>query len=133
MMAEKKQKPQIACCAKCGCTEIQITAWLVANTDELAGEGNEGPLDSCWCPMCQDSEARYEYRDAKKAEVEWMRKEKQIVALRALRAASPELYGALHVLAEQTTAARGTHFRALQRALAIVTEQDRIDNEKKET
>lgn len=40
-------------CGKCGSTNIQVRAWVDANTHEFAGEIDEFS-DSCWCEDCQD-------------------------------------------------------------------------------
>ena len=39
-------------CDKCGCTDVQETAWIHMNTGENTGD--EGPLNRHWCPQCGD-------------------------------------------------------------------------------
>lgn len=41
------------CCPECGCTDIQFTAWVHANTGEPTGD--EGPTDDTWCPQCEEN------------------------------------------------------------------------------
>ncbi|WP_277821299.1 hypothetical protein [Palleniella muris] len=42
-------------CAKCGSTDVQIMAWVDANTNEYRGDVND-PLElkDCWCETCKD-------------------------------------------------------------------------------
>lgn len=47
-------------CKKCKDTNVECTAWLNMNTDEIVSSGNEGPLESCWCPTCEDDNAQIE-------------------------------------------------------------------------
>ncbi len=39
------------CCPECGCTDIQMSAWVYCNT--LVNTQDEGPLDELYCPQCE--------------------------------------------------------------------------------
>lgn len=41
-------------CRVCGDPNIQITAWIDANTLESLDCGVDGPYETCWCPTCED-------------------------------------------------------------------------------
>lgn len=38
-------------CERCGCTDVQESAWRMVNTGEVLD--GEGPLDGCYCPRCE--------------------------------------------------------------------------------
>ena len=38
------------CCSQCGGTNIQVQAWVNANTNEYVDDIGEG---ECWCENCQ--------------------------------------------------------------------------------
>lgn len=38
-------------CSTCGCLDIQLTAWVEANSGEPTGD--EGPSADVWCPECE--------------------------------------------------------------------------------
>jgi hypothetical protein len=38
-------------CPECGCTDVEVSAWVNANTDEVIN--SEGPTDNAWCPQCE--------------------------------------------------------------------------------
>jgi len=40
-------------CPECGCTDVEVGAWVVDNTEEVAGTGQEGASDRAWCPQCE--------------------------------------------------------------------------------
>lgn len=40
-------------CPECGCTDVEVSAWVHANTNELSE--SEGPTDQAWCPQCEAS------------------------------------------------------------------------------
>ncbi len=37
-------------CAACGCTDVEVDAWVHANTGEVIDD--EGPHGEEWCPRC---------------------------------------------------------------------------------
>lgn len=47
---EKTQDSYLAC-PECGCTDVEITAWVCANTDKISD--GDGPGDQAWCPQCE--------------------------------------------------------------------------------
>ena len=40
-------------CSKCGGTNIQMLAWIDANTNEYKGEGPGEETEDNWCEDCQ--------------------------------------------------------------------------------
>ncbi len=40
-------------CPECGCTDVEVGAWVVDNTEEVSGTGEEGASDRAWCPQCE--------------------------------------------------------------------------------
>jgi len=40
-------------CPECGCTDIEVAAWITDNTDEVNGTGEEGPRNQAYCPQCE--------------------------------------------------------------------------------
>ena len=38
-------------CPECGCTDVEVTAWINVNTSEISG--SDGPLETAWCPQCE--------------------------------------------------------------------------------
>ncbi len=60
MPVEVEEKPSLTACATCGCTDVEVTAWVKANRDEVTDDhGGEK-----WCPQCVTHEidlvVRYE-------------------------------------------------------------------------
>jgi len=37
-------------CGRCGCPDVEGTAWIVLNTNRVTG--SEPPDDDIWCPTC---------------------------------------------------------------------------------
>lgn len=48
------EKQTLFVCPECGCQNVECTAWINANTDEIMNSGADGPLDDYWCPVCED-------------------------------------------------------------------------------
>jgi hypothetical protein len=84
--------PQVCRCSECGSTEVQITAWIDANTEERAGEGSEGPLDYVFCPQCEGTEGGYEYDVPTPAEEARFRRAREVTALKFMRTHAPHLF-----------------------------------------
>lgn len=38
-------------CPECGCTDVEVSAWVNANTHQVIN--GEGPTDNAWCPQCE--------------------------------------------------------------------------------
>lgn len=52
-------QPPYDACPECGCTDIEIAAWVHANTDEIISCGCDGPCeDWVWCPQCEQTDQR---------------------------------------------------------------------------
>jgi len=47
-------------CAKCKSEDVECTAWVGMNTDQLMGSGSEGPTGQVWCPECENDNADVE-------------------------------------------------------------------------
>lgn len=45
------QRSEFEACADCGCTDVEVSAWVRANGGFVV-EG-EGPLEGAWCPRCE--------------------------------------------------------------------------------
>jgi len=45
-MSDKK----LQACGCCGCTDIEVAAWIDPNTNEVK---DDYPLDDVWCPQCE--------------------------------------------------------------------------------
>ena len=41
-------------CRECGCEDIEIRAWVKANTDEVIEWVEDDNYGDCWCPNCDD-------------------------------------------------------------------------------
>ncbi len=39
-------------CPECGCTDVEVGAWVVDNSEEVQGTGSEGASDRAYCPQC---------------------------------------------------------------------------------
>lgn len=46
------QQFEIWVCQLCESPDIEITAWIDANTDRIISAGCEGPTDEAWCRNC---------------------------------------------------------------------------------
>lgn len=45
---------EILYCHECGNTDVQVMAWVNANTDEYCSDVNTPPeIDDCWCDYCE--------------------------------------------------------------------------------
>jgi hypothetical protein len=57
-------------CPECGCTDIEVSAWVHANTNQVSN--SEGPLDDAWCPQCEANgyESTFRARHAAKTTIE---------------------------------------------------------------
>ena len=48
-------------CPECGCTDVECTAWVCVNSDEVSC--GDAPSDNAWCPQCEyngiDSDMKY--------------------------------------------------------------------------
>ena len=53
-----QQKASITVCAQCGAADVQITAWVKANTGEVIN--GEPPTSDVWCPHCETMVETYE-------------------------------------------------------------------------
>jgi hypothetical protein len=53
----------LGACEECGCTDIQVTAWIEFNTHAI--QGDDGPTDQVWCPQCE-SETCFAFTDTLK-------------------------------------------------------------------
>lgn len=42
-------------CPECGCTDVQVAAWIMDNTGEIEGTGDEGPRDQAYCSQCEEN------------------------------------------------------------------------------
>lgn len=40
-------------CSHCGCTDVEVSAWIYANTNEITP--SDPPVDDAWCPQCSDN------------------------------------------------------------------------------
>ncbi len=40
-------------CPECGCTDVEVSAWIHDNTGDVISSGNEGPTDQAYCPQCE--------------------------------------------------------------------------------
>jgi hypothetical protein len=49
-------------CSECGGTNIQVLAWVDANTNEYKGEYSDGDISYNWCEDCQ-SEVKFEVKE----------------------------------------------------------------------
>lgn len=49
----KSRRGNYTACPECGCTDVEVAAWIVDNTEEITGTGNEGPRDQAYCPQCE--------------------------------------------------------------------------------
>jgi len=47
-----KSTPSLLVCPNCGQDDLHATAWVELRTGELLQE--EGPLERCWCVVCED-------------------------------------------------------------------------------
>ncbi len=47
-------RPEIYSCSKCGSLDVECTAWVHMNTMDIVGTGGEAPLDTVWCPGCDE-------------------------------------------------------------------------------
>lgn len=46
---------EILYCSECGNTDVQITAWVDANTNEYCSDFQCPPeIDDCWCDSCEE-------------------------------------------------------------------------------
>jgi len=45
---------EILYCSVCGNTDVQVMAWVNANTDEYISDVDDSEIDSCWCDYCED-------------------------------------------------------------------------------
>lgn len=44
-------------CSKCGSFDVEESAWIKVNSDEVTGRGGgEGPTDRLWCPQCMSED-----------------------------------------------------------------------------
>lgn len=43
-------------CPDCGCTDVQITAWIEPNTQTIVN--GESPAEYAFCPQCQNADLR---------------------------------------------------------------------------
>jgi len=58
-LRESEQRPSGQwACPTCHGTDVQLTAWVHANTDEILSSGMDGPRDTYWCEDCQDEQTR---------------------------------------------------------------------------
>jgi len=49
----KSRKVNYYACPECGCTDVEVAAWVKDNTGEVVGTGDEGPRDQAYCPQCE--------------------------------------------------------------------------------
>ena len=47
-------------CVKCKSLDVECSAWVNMNTDEINRSHNKGPVSSIWCPVCGTRNAKYE-------------------------------------------------------------------------
>ena len=40
-------------CATCGSPDVEDTAWVHMNSDEIISQGRDGPSSDIWCPVCE--------------------------------------------------------------------------------
>jgi len=45
-------------CQECGSPDLEISAWININTNEIVD--SEGPLSTAWCPSCQEHWNRWD-------------------------------------------------------------------------
>jgi len=43
---------QIVLCSECASPDIQLSAWIEANTDKVMCLGYDGPVTLAYCPNC---------------------------------------------------------------------------------
>lgn len=41
-------------CSNCGSDDVEIQAWINANTNEVTSIGVGNDEDDCWCNNCED-------------------------------------------------------------------------------
>lgn len=51
----KMRKSSYTACPECGCTDVQVAAWIMDNTEEVEGTGEEGPRDQAYCIQCEEN------------------------------------------------------------------------------
>lgn len=51
----KSRRGTYTACPECGCTDVQVAAWIMDNTGEIEGTGNEGPRDQAYCIQCEEN------------------------------------------------------------------------------
>ena len=49
--AAGQKPPQLYACPRCGCTDVQWTSWVDANTGALSDD--DAPTDYGFCPQCE--------------------------------------------------------------------------------
>lgn len=51
----KSRRGSYTACPECGCTDVQVAAWMMDNTEEIEGTGEEGPRDQAYCIQCEEN------------------------------------------------------------------------------
>lgn len=51
----KSRRVSYTACPECGCTDVQVAAWIMDNTGEVEGTGDEGPRDQAYCSQCEEN------------------------------------------------------------------------------
>lgn len=64
----RRGQPKLWACEECGCTDIQMTAWVDMNGERIRAKGDDGPRTNMWCPQCEEQtgegEVKYASRSA---------------------------------------------------------------------
>lgn len=49
-----QEKGLIYGCPQCGCTDVEVTAWVTVNGNEYVD--GDPPDDGSWCPFCEEND-----------------------------------------------------------------------------
>lgn len=66
-------------CKVCGCTDVECSAWITVNTEELSS--SDGPVDNCWCPQCE--------HDGRESDIGKHRYLKMVAVAKPVKAVAP--------------------------------------------
>ena len=61
LMAQSRRPAGHWCCPACGSADVQMSAWVTANGEEIVSAGCDGPVSTFWCDGCESEQKGLEY------------------------------------------------------------------------